>query len=244
MSLVTIIIPYFKKKNYIKLTIKSILKQKFQNYEILIVYDDDDKSDLNLIYQIKKLDNRIKVIINKKNIGAGLSRNKAIKVSRGKFIAFIDSDDLWDPLKLQIQISFMKKNNISISHTSYHIIDENNKKISYRTAKDLNFKDLIKSCDVGLSTVVINKKLLKKDYFVNLKTKEDYVLWLKLAKKNHIFYGIKKPLVFWRSMPDSLSSSLLRKLIDGYSVYRVYIKQTIFQSLKSLTLLSINYLKK
>ena len=244
MSLVTIIIPYFKKKNYIKLTIKSILKQKFQNYEILIVYDDDDKSDLNHIYQIKKLDDRIKIIINKKNIGAGLSRNKAIKVSRGKFIAFIDSDDLWDPLKLQMQISFMKKNNINISHTSYYIIDENNKKISYRTAKNLNFKDLMKSCDVGLSTVVINKKLLKKDCFVNLKTKEDYVLWLKLAKKNHIFYGIKKPLVFWRSMPDSLSSSLLRKLIDGYSVYRVYIKQTIFQSLKSLTLLSINYLKK
>lgn len=244
MSLVTIIIPYFKKKNYIKLTIKSILKQKFQNYEILIVYDDDDKSDLNHIYQIKKLDDRIKIIINKKNIGAGLSRNKAIKVSRGKFIAFIDSDDLWDPLKLQIQISFMKKNNINISHTSYYIIDENNKKISYRTAKNLNFKDLMKSCDVGLSTVVINKKLLKKDCFVNLKTKEDYVLWLKLAKKNHIFYGIKKPLVLWRSMPDSLSSSPLRKLIDGYSVYRVYIKQTIFQSLKSLTLLSINYLKK
>ena len=244
MSLVTIIIPYFKKKNYIKLTIKSILKQKFQNYEILIVYDDDDKSDLSLIYQIKKLDNRIKIIINKKNIGAGLSRNKAIKVSRGKFIAFIDSDDLWDPLKLQMQISFMKKNNINISHTSYYIINENNKKISYRIAKDLNFKDLMKSCDVGLSTVVINKKLLKKDCFVNLKTKEDYVLWLKLAKKNHIFYGIKKPLVFWRSMSNSLSSSLLRKLIDGYSVYRVYIKQTIFQSLKSLTLLSINYLKK
>ena len=239
MSLVTIIIPYFKKKNYIKLTIKSILKQKFQNYEILIVYDDDDKSDLNHIYQIKKLDDRIKIIINKKNIGAGLSRNKAIKVSRGKFIAFIDSDDLWDPLKLQIQISFMKKNNINISHTSYYIIDENNKKISYRTAKNLNFKDLMKSCDVGLSTVVINKKLLKKDCFVNLKTKEDYVLWLKLAKKNHIFYGIKKPLVLWRSMPDSLSSSPLRKLIDGYSVYRVYIKQTIFQSLKSLTLLSL-----
>ena len=244
MSLVTIIIPYFKKKNYIKLTIKSILKQKFQNYEILIVYDDDDKSDLNHIYQIKKLDDRIKIIINKKNIGAGLSRNKAIKVSRGKFIAFIDSDDLWDPLKLQMQISFMKKNNINISHTSYYIIDENNKKISYRTAKNLDFKDLMKSCDVGLSTVVINKKLLKKDCFVNLKTKEDYVLWLKLAKKNHIFYGIKKPLVLWRSMPDSLSSSPLRKLIDGYSVYRVYIKQTIFQSLKSLTLLSINYLKK
>jgi len=244
MSLVTIIIPYFKKKNYIKLTIKSILKQKFQKYEILIVYDDDDKSDLSLIYQIKKLDNRIKIIINKKNIGAGLSRNKAIKVSRGKFIAFLDSDDLWDPLKLQTQISFMKKNNVNISHTSYYIIDKNNKKISHRTAKDLNFKDLMKSCDVGLSTVVINKKLLKKDCFVNLKTKEDYVLWLKLAKKNHIFYGIKKPLVFWRSMSNSLSSSLLRKLIDGYSVYRVYIKQTIFQSLKSLTLLSINYLKK
>jgi len=244
MSLVSIIIPYFKKKNYIKSTIKSILKQKFQNFEILIIYDDEDKSDLTFLNQIKKSDKRIRIIINNKNIGAGLSRNKAIRNCKGKFIAFIDADDLWKSEKLQKQILFMKKKNINISHTSYSIIDKWNKKISFRKARDLTFDDLTKSCDVGLSTVVLKKKILKKDYFVNLRTKEDYVLWLKLSKRGYKFYALKQNLVSWRSTSESLSSSTLQKLLDGYRVYRNYLKYSIFDSFIKLILLSLNYLKK
>ena len=86
MSLVSIIIPYFKKKNYIKFTINSILNQEYKNFEILIIYDDSDKTELKFIKKIKELDKRIQIIINKTNIGAGASRNKAIKKSRGKYI--------------------------------------------------------------------------------------------------------------------------------------------------------------
>ena len=140
MSLVSIIIPYFKKKNYIKSTINSVLNQKFKNFEILIVYDDANKSELNVLKKIKNKEKRIRIIVNKKNIGAGFSRNKAIKSSKGKYIAFIDADDLWKPKKLQKQILFMKKKNIDISHTSYSIINEMNKKISIRKARNLKFK--------------------------------------------------------------------------------------------------------
>ena len=139
MSLVSIIIPYFKKKKYIKYTINSILNQKFQNFEIIIVYDDKDKGDLNFIKQIKKLDKRIKIIINNKNVGAGESRNIAVKACKGNYIAFIDADDLWLPNKLKKQVYFMKKNKISISHTSYNIINEFNETISSRQAKTLKF---------------------------------------------------------------------------------------------------------
>ena len=89
MSLVSIIIPYFKKKNYIESTINSILNQKYQNFEIIIVYDDKDKGDLKFLKKIRKLDKRTKIIINKLNIGAGLSRNKALKLAKGKYVAFI-----------------------------------------------------------------------------------------------------------------------------------------------------------
>ena len=244
MSLVSIIIPYFKKKKYIKYTINSILNQKFQNFEIIIVYDDKDKGDLNFIKQIKKLDKRIKIIINNKNVGAGESRNIAVKACKGNYIAFIDADDLWLPNKLKKQVYFMKKNKISISHTSYNIINEFNETISSRQAKTLKFKDLINSCDVGLSTVMIKKKLLLKNHFPNLKTKEDYVLWLKLSKKGHIFYSINEQLVLWRQTTNSLSSSILQKLLDGYRVYRIYLKFSYFKSLYHLFFLSFNYLKK
>ena len=179
-----------------------------------------------------------------KNIGAGKSRNKAIKLSKGKYLAFIDSDDLWHPDKLKIQVNHMIKNKVLISHTSYNIIDKNNSLVGYREARRLDYKDLINSCDIGLSTVMIEKKLLKNRHFAKLKTKEDYVLWLKLAKDNFIFYPIKNTLTSWRSLKDSLSSSTVQKLIDGYFVYRTFLKQSVIRSLFSLLTLSINFLRK
>ena len=244
MKLISIIIPYYKKKRYIKLTLQSILRQKYKNFEILIIYDDADTEDLLFIKKLKKKDKRIKLIINKKNIGAGMSRNKGVKLSKGEYLAFVDSDDLWHPEKLKLQLSYMIKNKISISHTSYKIIDTNNSKIGYRHANRIEYKDLIKSCDIGLSTVMIKKKILKNNHFGNLKTKEDYILWLKLSKKNFIFHPIKKPLTSWRYSKDSLSSSTIQKLFDGYYVYRNFLKFSVFYSLYSLCVLSINYLRK
>ena len=134
MNLVSIIIPYFKKKDYILDAINSILNQTYQNFEIIIVYDDIDKSELSLIYKIQKVDKRIKVLINKKNLGAGLSRNYAIKNSNGKYIAFLDADDIWNAQKLKKQVSIMEKKNLSITHTSYVILDKNNN-VQYKTCK-------------------------------------------------------------------------------------------------------------
>ena len=149
-----------------------------------------------------------------------MSRNKAVKLSKGKYLAFIDADDLWHPEKLRLQLNFMIKKKLSISHTSYNIIDKNSNKIGFREARKIEYKDLVKSCDIGLSTVMIKKILLKNKYFAKLKTKEDYILWLKLAKESFVFYPIKRPLTSWRSLNDSLSSSVIQKLIDGYFVYR------------------------
>ena len=244
MTLISIIIPYYKKRYYIRQTLQSILKQNYKNFEILLIYDDEDQTDLVLLKKLSKNDKRIKLIVNKKNIGAGMSRNKAIKLSKGNYIAFIDADDIWHRNKLQQQISFMKKNQINLCHTSYYIVNRNNKKIGLREAKELKFKSLLKSCDIGLSTVMVKKKLLKNNFFPNLKTKEDYVLWLKLTKKKNTFYFIKKPLTSWRSLDNSISSSIIQKLIDGYNVYRIYMKQSFVQSIKSLFILSINFLKK
>lgn len=244
MRLISIIIPYYKKKNYIEQTLKSILIQKYKNFEILIVYDDIAQEDLYFLKTLKKKDDRIKLIINRQNIGAGMSRNKAIKLSKGAYVAFIDADDLWHPNKLKTQLNYMIKNKISISHTSYNIIDMNNNKIGFRKAKKIEFNDLLKSCDIGLSTVMIKKTILKNQLFAKLKTKEDYVLWLKLTKKGYKFYALNETLTYWRFLPDSLSSSVFQKLVDGYKVYRIFLKLSVIESLINLMLLSFNYLKK
>lgn len=244
MSLISIIIPYYKKKKYIKQTIKSISKQSFKNYEIIIIYDDENKEDLIYLKKLKKEFKKIRIIINNRNIGAGYSRNKGIRFSKGKFIAFLDADDLWLPSKLKIQLNFMKKNNFDISHTSYKIIDEENKLSSLRIAKKLDYNDLLKSCDIGLSTVMINKKILPKNPFAGTKTKEDYILWLKLSQKKMIFHPLKKELTIWRKSKNSLSSSISQKLLDGFFVYKVFLKQNSLRALLNLMVLSFNYLRK
>ena len=136
MDLISIIIPYYKKKKFIKAAVNSVLKQTYKNIEIVLIYDDVEKDDLNYIKSIKNLDSRIRLIINNKNCGAGFSRNNGIKFSKGNYIAFLDSDDIWLKNKLEKQISFLKKNNAYVCHTSYKIVDYANKVIGLRKAKN------------------------------------------------------------------------------------------------------------
>ena len=245
MKLVSVIIPYFKKKKYIADTINSILQQTYKNFEIIIIYDDPEKNDLEYIKKLITLDNRIELIVNHKNFGAGISRNIGISKANGFFLAFIDADDLWEKTKLEEQIKFMENERINFCHTTYKIINERNEFIALRKARNFfNIKELIKSCDIGLSTVLLKKEILGSNRFPDLKTKEDFVLWLKLISKNVKIYALDKELTLWRKTSNSLSSSLFQKIIDGFRVYNVYMKYNIIKSLYYLLYLSINFLKK
>ena len=245
MFLVSIIMPYYKKELYVSDSIQSILEQSYTNFELILVNDDTENKDF--INKISNFDQRIRLIHNDKNLGAGLSRNKAIVLSKGEYIAFCDSDDLWKKKKLELQLNFMKKFNLNFSFTSYDIIDENNKFIKIRKApKFVDFKKLRNSCDIGLSTIIAKKNIFKgnKYQFSNLKTKEDYVLWLKFAQDGIEMKGLDQNLSSWRKTKNSLSSSTFQKLIDGYRVYREYLGYSIFKSLFYLIILSINFVLK
>ena len=245
-DLVSIIIPYYKKKKYILKTINSILNQSYNHFEIIIVYDDENLSDLDYLKKLFKLEKKIKIIKNLKTIGAGFSRNKGIENAKGEFVAFIDADDIWKKHKLKNQINFMKKKKLKFSHTSYEIIDENDKILGKRISRDFEkVDDLIKSCDIGLSTVILEKEIIDdQTKFPNLKTKEDFVLWLKILQKNILIRSFNETLTSWRKTDNSLSSSVIQKLIDAFKVYNYYMKFNLVKSSYYVLCLSFNFLKK
>ncbi len=244
---VSIIMPYYKKSSYIDETVNSLLNQTFKEFEIIIVDDELSEDSSKVLSRIKQLDKRIYIFKNKKNLGAGQSRNNAINLCNGEYIAFCDCDDLWKSNKLETQLEIMYRLNLEFSHTSYEIIDKENCKIGYRDAQEnLSFLQLQKSCDIGLSTVILKKNLFdnQKFRFGEIKTKEDYILWLSLAKNNIVIFGIKDCLVSWRKSKDSLSSSTFQKFHDGYKVYKDHLQYSRLKSLYFLIILSLNFILK
>ena len=239
--------PYYKKDFFIDKTIESILNQSYQNIEILIIDDELNDQSSKVLKNLSNRDKRIKILFNQKNLGAGPSRNKGIEMASGEYIAFCDCDDLWSKFKLEDQLNFMKKFDIDFSFTAYQIIDKEGKIIGSRSAKDnISFDELILSCDIGLSTVMLKKKLFnnKNFYFPNIKTKEDYVVWLKLSQNGVKMKGIKKNYSYCRKLGNSLSSSPIQKIFDGYKVYNFYLNYSVIKSMFRLIILSINSILK
>ena len=243
MNLVTIIIPFYKKKKFFSKTLNSILNQSYKGFKILIIYDDDDQKDLIFLKRFKN--EKIRILVNKRNLGAGYSRNQGIKLTKTKYIAFCDADDIWLKHKLKKQISLMEKKNLDFSHSNYKIINDTEKVVGkMKIKKKLTYDGLLKSCDIGLSTVIIKTKYLKKNLFCRLKTKEDYALWLKLLRNGVQITGIDETLACWRKNSYSLSSNITQKFLDALRLYYFYEKFNLPKSLYCTIRLSIFYLVK
>lgn len=245
MKKVSIIMPYFKKSSFFEEAYHSVLNQNYSNIEIIIVYDDHDLTELSFVKEIIYNKKNTILIINKKNYGVGFSRNIGINRSKGFYIAFLDCDDFWKKNKLRNQVDIMNEMKLDFSFTSYTVINESNNFLYNVTAKKfLTHADLLKSCDIGLSTVMIKRQILKKFQFSGMKTKEDYFLWLQISKNKILIYGIKKHLSLWRKCNNSLSSNIFQKIKDAFDIYYRHEKQGFIRALLSVIVLSFFAYKK
>lgn len=212
MELVSIITPSYNTGKFIKETITSVLNQSYKNWEMIIVDDCSSDNSLEIIKSFN--DNRIKLFVNDNNIGAAMSRNYALKKASGKWIAFLDSDDIWDKDKLRKQIEFMKKNNYDFSYTNYIEIDEDSKEIGKFVSGPniLTKRSLNNFCYQGCLTVMYNNEKVGLVQINNLLKNNDYAIWLKVIKKSKC-YLLPEVLASYRKRKGSISNHSYIKLI-------------------------------
>src|SRR5690625_5205046 len=184
-QLVTVITPTYNSENYIAETIESVLNQTYKHFEMIIVDDGSKDKTVKIIEQYLKKDDRLKMIRLKQNQGAAVARNTAINNANGRYLAFLDSDDLWLPEKLEKQLKFMQEKDVAFSFTKYVRMKENGeltKNIS-KAPETITYNDLLKHCVIGCLTVILDKEKIDTIQMENIRRRQDYALWLSITKK-------------------------------------------------------------
>lgn len=223
-KLVSIVTPSYNCSSTLQETADSIINQTHGHWEWLIT---DDCSDLNtrkLLFKLSELDSRIHVVLSGQNSGAAVARNNSISRAKGDFIAFIDSDDIWLPTKLEEQLDFMG-NEVNFSFTAYQIIDEKgmptSKYVDVNQSGAFTYQDMLKKqATLGCSTVMLRRRAFEDIQMPLLRTGQDYALWLKLLKTGAQASILAKPLTQYRIMPNSISRNKVKKALRQWQIYR------------------------
>lgn len=231
---VTVITPVYNSESFIHLTIDSVRNQSYTNWEMICVDDCSTDNSESIIREYIKQDSRIHYYKLDKNQGAAKARNKAIEMSKGRYIAFLDSDDLWKKNKLESQIEFMKSKGVVLTHTQYDSIDENGKLINklIETKKDkVVYKDMLSKNHLGCLTVMYDSQKLGKVYMPDIRMRQDHALWIKIMKKGYASFKLNEVLATYRVHENSMSSSKFRLVGYHWKLLRDIENLNIFSSI-------------
>ena len=238
---IDIILPNFNSYEFIDKAVQSVLKQDFKNWKLIIV---DDFSDIKTRKKIRKYAKlkKVKIYWLKKNKGAAYCRNFAISKSKSNYLAFIDSDDIWEKNKLRLQIQYMKKNNYDFTYTYYKTFGLKFKKVA--PPIKFNFNDFIKNTSIATSTMMIKRKTAQGIKFTDTAICEDYYFKCKILKKIKFAYCLKFYLTKYRIRRDSLQSNKLKNFYWIWKINHKFNNLNFFQNLNSLFYISLNSVRK
>ena len=219
-ELVAIIMPSYNTQKFIEETLDSVLAQTYTNWELIIV-DDCSTDNTDEIVSPFLSDSRIIYIQNEKNSGAAVSRNRALREAKGKWIAFLDSDDLWTPDKLEKQIAFMQSNGYCFSYTNYSEIDESSEPLGKTVTgpKKITKTGMYNYCWMGCLTVMYDVEKIGLIQIEDIKKNNDYAMWLKICKKANC-YLLDEDLARYRKRQGSISNHSYISLIKWH--YRLF----------------------
>lgn len=207
---------------FIGQTIESVQAQSFGDWELVIVDDCSTDGSERIAAACAATDPRIVLISLERNSGAAVARNRAIEAARGRYIAFLDSDDRWHPRKLEKQLAFMQDRGYSFTHTWYEKHDEAGRPlgITVRPPASIDYRGLLKSNRIGCLTVVYDSEALGKVYMPLIRKRQDYGLWLKILKGGTAIHVLPESLAYYRVRAGSISENKLEMVRYNWTLYR------------------------
>ncbi|MUK87347.1 glycosyltransferase [Ornithinibacillus sp. L9] len=220
--LISVITPAFNAEKFISRTIESVLDQTYTNWEMVIVDDRSTDNTVSIIQEYQKKDERIKLHILPENSGSAIARNTAMKNAQGQYIAFLDSDDLWYPQKLEKQLKFMQEKDIAFSFTKYRRMDEDGtiRNVVSKAPKSVGYHDLLRHCVIGCLTVMIDRDKVGRLDMIDIRTRQDYAYWLEITKRGFRAYGLPEVLSKYRTVENSISRNKFKAAKRQWYVYR------------------------
>ena len=238
--------PCYNAERFIAQSIESVLAQTYTNWELLITDDCSTDKSVEIIKKYCLLDNRIDVLVPNEHHGIATTRNLSIERSKGRFIAFLDSDDIWKSNKLETQIGFMLKNDVAFTYSSYEIIDEqgNPKNKTVPDAGVMNYRKYLRNTIICCGTVMLDRQKIGDFLTPIIATSEDMSLWLKIMKRGYDAYPVPGPLHQYRVRPGSASSNKIKASGDVWRVYRKIEKLSWIKSVYNFICYTFNAVKK
>ena len=221
---VSIIVPLYNTKKLLSETIESVLSQTYTNWEMIIVDDCSTDGSYEYAMTFSEKDQRIQVYKLDCNSGPGAATKYGFEKAKGEMIAFLDSDDLWMPVKLERQIKYMTDHQYEFTCTDYEQINEKSSRIgrTIRCKERADYKSVLRICPVGSSTVMITSDLLGKVDIPTIRKNNDYSLWLRILKIYPYVYGMQETLMLYRIWPQSISYNKFKKVKYSWRVFREY----------------------
>ena len=233
-NLVSIIMPSYNCGGYVVDTIHSVQAQTYKNWEIIFVDDCSTDDTVNLVLELQEKDARICLYQNNKNMGAAVSRNYALQKAKGRWIAFLDSDDLWEPTKLEKQVRFMEEHGYAFSYTSYQEIDSKGSLtgVTVSGPTKVTKAGMYAFCWPGCLTVMYDANVVGLLQIEDIKKNNDYAMWLKVCKKADCYLLPDVLAKYRRGRSGSVSTNSISTMIKWhYKLFRDAEKESILSSL-------------
>lgn len=245
-ALVSVIIPAYNCEKYIEKAICSVLDQTVKNIEIIVIDDCSTDNTWKVITTIAESDSRVHIYKNQKNLGVVETRNRAMSLCHGTFIALLDGDDFWYENKLECQLKLQAETKADLVYCSYAIVDENDRKqckdfiVPDYTNLEMTLEQSVISCSTAMfRRGIADKYCFKKNYY-----HEDLVFWIDILKDGAVARGTKEILAAYRMLPNSRASNKLNSAVNRYKIMHGYLGYSICDSLKIIAGFAVKALDK